>query len=94
MIRAIAGALCCFAVLAAGADEWSQWRGPNRDGKSTEAGLLEKWPDGGPKQMWKTSGLGEGFASFSVGGGRLYTQGQRSGRQYVMAFDLATGKKI
>ncbi len=76
------------------AADWPQWRGPNRDGKSAETGLLEKWPEGGPKSAWKASGLGEGYASMTVAKGRIYTQGQRGEHQYVFAFDEATGKKL
>ena len=76
------------------ADEWPQWRGPRRDGISRETGLLKAWPPGGPKQIWKTTGLGEGFSSFSIAGGKLFTQGQRDGRQYIYAFDVASGKKL
>ncbi len=83
-----------IVAVAASAAEWRQWRGPERDGKSTETGLLKKWPDGGPPLVWKATGIGEGFSSFSAGGGRLYTQGQRDRRQYVIALDQATGRKI
>jgi outer membrane protein assembly factor BamB len=78
------------AVLA----EWTQWRGPARDGKSAETDLLEKWPEGGPKLLWKIDTLGEGYASYSVAGGKLFTQGQKDGRQYLMAIDTATGKTV
>ena len=74
--------------------EWFQWRGPNRDGISTEAGLLKDWPRGGPPQVWRTTGAGNGYSSFSTSGGRLYTLGARAGNEYVMAFDRATGKKV
>lgn len=40
--------------------EWPQWRGPNRDGVSTESGLLKNWPEGGPKLLWEIKGLGTG----------------------------------
>jgi len=83
--------LFTLPLLAA---DWPQWRGPNRDGISPETGLLKAWPSGGPRLVWKATGLGEGYSSFSVAGGRLYTQGQRSGVQYVMAFDVSTGKKL
>ncbi|MBM3810345.1 MAG: polyvinylalcohol dehydrogenase [Acidimicrobiia bacterium] len=79
-----------LAMLAA----WPQWRGPNRDGVSPEKGLLQRWPEGGPKLVWKAQGLGEGYSSMSVADGRIYTQGQRGEVQYVMAFDAATGKKL
>jgi len=90
-MRCAALLLSTLPLLAA---DWPQWRGPNRDGISPETGLLKSWPAGGPKLVWKTTGLGEGYSSFSVAAGRLYTQGQRSGTQYVMAFDVTTGKKL
>ena len=83
--------LCALPICAA---EWPQWRGIQRDGTSPETGLLKAWPEGGPKLAWKAAGLGEGYSSFSVAGGRLYTQGQRAGVQYVMAFDVNTGRKL
>lgn len=75
-------------------DDWPQWRGVNRDGKSAEQGLLKAWPQGGPRLAWRASGLGEGYSSFAVSGGKLYTLGARDGAEYVMAFDEATGRKL
>jgi outer membrane protein assembly factor BamB len=75
-------------------DDWPQWRGPKRDGTSSERGLLKQWPSGGPKLAWQASGAGEGYSSFSTSNGKLYTLGARGGREYVMAFDLQTGKKL
>jgi outer membrane protein assembly factor BamB len=74
--------------------EWPQWRGANRDGISKETGLLKQWPDGGPPLVWKASGAGRGYSSFSISKGRLYTQGLRGEREYVIAFDVATGKEV
>ncbi len=56
--------------------------------------MADSWPAGGPKKLWTAEGLGEGFASFAVADGRLFTQGQRAGKQYVIAVDEATGKKL
>ncbi len=39
------------------ADDWPAFRGPNRDGKSAETGLMKKWPEGGPKLLWSVEGL-------------------------------------
>lgn len=75
-------------------DDWPQWRGVNRDGKSAETGLLRSWPEGGPRLAWRTSGAGEGYSSFAVAGGKLYTLGARGGTEYVMAFDEGTGRKL
>jgi outer membrane protein assembly factor BamB len=75
-------------------DDWPQWRGPNRDGRSVEKGLLKDWPAGGPPLAWQTSGAGEGYSSFAVAGGRVYTLGARAGSEYTFAFDAQTGKKL
>jgi len=80
--------------LAAAAADWPQWRGPERDGISQESGLLQKWPEGGPPLAWKATGLGEGFASIAVAGGRVITQGQAGGGQAVITFDEATGRQL
>jgi len=72
---------------------WPQWRGPNRDGISKETGLLKQWPAEGPALVWKAAGAGSGYSSFSVANGRLYTMGLRGDREFVVAFDVATGKQ-
>lgn len=91
-------ALCVLVLTTSvsnlGLEDWPQWRGVNRDGKSAERGLLKSWPQGGPPRAWQAAGAGEGYSSFSVAGGRLYTLGARGGTEYVVAFDEATGKKI
>ena len=74
--------------------EWFQWRGPNRDGISAETGLLQEWPKSGPPQVWRITGVGNGYSSFSTSAGRLYTLGARSGNEYVFAIDRATGKTV
>jgi outer membrane protein assembly factor BamB len=80
-------------ALAQPAADWPQWRGPNRDGISKETGLLKQWPAEGPPLVWKASGAGGGYSSFSVANGKLYTMGLRGEREYVIAFDVATGKE-
>lgn len=82
------------STQVAPAAEWFQWRGPDRDGISPETGLLQDWPKAGPPQVWRTTGAGNGYSSFSASGGRLYTLGARAGNEYVMAFDRATGRKL
>ena len=81
-----------FAQTANNAS-WPQWRGPNRDGVSKETGLLKQWPAEGPALVWKAAGAGRGYSSFSVANGRLYTMGLRGDREFVVAFDVATGKE-
>lgn len=74
--------------------DWPQWRGPNRDGLSTDTGLLQSWDDDGPDLAWKTSGLGGGYSSISIASGRIFTMGERDGRQFVIALALADGKEL
>ena len=76
------------------AADWPQWRGPNRDAVSAETGLLTSWPKGGPPLTWTSSGLGAGFSSVAVVGGRIYTMGDRGGRQLVLALNEADGKPV
>ena len=92
MLRSLA--LLLVLSLSLAAEDWPQWRGPARDGRSAETGLAAEWPAGGPALLWQAEILGEGYASFAVVGGRLYTQGQKDGRQFVIALDAATGKLI
>ena len=89
------GVIICFLAgnISGFAADWPQWRGPRRDGISPETGLLRAWPAAGPRLVWKTQGLGEGYSTVSVVRGRIYTQGQRGEQQFVLAFDAATGKK-
>jgi outer membrane protein assembly factor BamB len=96
-----AAVITAAIVLSAGAgvstrvpDDWPQWRGPQRDGVSAEKGLLKQWPSGGPRLAWQAAGAGDGYSSFSVSGGRLFTLGAREGTEYVLAFDVASGKRL
>jgi outer membrane protein assembly factor BamB len=75
-------------------DDWPQWRGSNRDGRSGETGLLKAWPAGGPPLAWQAKGAGEGYSSFAVSQGRLITLGARGDTEYVIAFDAASGKRL
>ncbi|HXC70448.1 MAG TPA: PQQ-binding-like beta-propeller repeat protein [Pyrinomonadaceae bacterium] len=91
-------ALCALAQQAVSqvaptTANWPQWRGPNRDGISKETGLLKQWPEGGPPLAWKATGAGRGYSSFSVANGKLYTMGLRGDREFVVAFDVTTGKE-
>lgn len=73
------------------AEDWPQWRGPNRDGKSTETGLLESWPEGGPRQAWQITGLGGGYGSVAVQGGRLLLLGVQHGDTTLFSLSSTDG---
>jgi outer membrane protein assembly factor BamB len=85
------------AHTAAGAEmtaEWPTWRGPARDDLSKDAGLLKEWPKGGPPLAWEAKGLGSGFSSVSVAGGRIFTMGDADGVESVYALNAADGKPL
>lgn len=53
------------------ADDWPQWLGPKRDAVWRETGILEKFPAGGPKVLWRTP-VGAGYSGPAVAKGRVY----------------------
>ena len=77
------------ATLIASAEPgWPQFRGPRRDGISDERGLLQAWPAGGPRLLWSAAGLGRGFSSPVIAGGRLFLTGDFGDECRVLALDL------
>ena len=74
-------------------DDWLQWRGPNRNDISKETGLLQSWPEGGPKQLWVNNSSGLGYAGFSIRGDDLFTLGLEEGREFVLCLNAETGKE-
>ena len=81
-------------LAAPASRDWNQWRGPNRDGKSPEKGLLKKWPKAGPKLLWQGKGLGRGYSSVAFSKGRLFTMGHIQGSANLIAIDAANGQII
>lgn len=77
------------------AEDWPQWRGPNRDGISTEKNLLKQWPQGGaPKVVWQVDGVGAGYSSVAVKDGRVITQGDLDGVEHVIALNADDGSLL
>jgi outer membrane protein assembly factor BamB len=96
LVRGLAAATLAGAVTVhlLAAPDWPQWRGPNRDAQSAETGLLQTWPKGGPPLLWSTKGLGTGYSSVAVSGGRIFTMGDLNRRQFVLAFSDTDGKLL
>ncbi|HUT33598.1 MAG TPA: PQQ-binding-like beta-propeller repeat protein [Planctomycetota bacterium] len=95
MRRALCASGLLWAALALGAAEkeapsaeWPGWRGPNRDGKSPDTGLLKQWPADGPALLWKVDDIGKGYSSVAVAGGLVYITGDAEGALRLFAFDL------
>ncbi len=89
---ALALAACLTPALA---DDYPQWRGPQRDGISKEAGLLKEWPAGGPKLVWQIKEAGFGYGSPAVAGSRIYLiSNQGADNETVQALDAKDGKQL
>ena len=89
----IAGCCCLFTSIASAAD-WPQWRGPNRDGKSADTGLLKEWPKEGPPLAWKIKGLGGGYSGPSIAAGRIFGMSNRGDDEVVWALSEKDGKEL
>jgi outer membrane protein assembly factor BamB len=74
--------------------DWFQWRGPNRDGVSSEQGLLDRWDEQSPPVAWKIAGLGNGFSSLAISEGRLFTLGKFGDETRLIAREAKTGKPL
>ena len=88
--------MCLAAVCALSnfAEDWAQWRGPKRDGISRETGMLQKWPEGGPKLVWENKDVGQGYGTPAVAKGVVYLISNSDlENEFVAAYSLADGKK-
>src|SRR6516225_4175550 len=92
------------------ASDWPQWLGPNRDGVWRETGLVEKFPPGGPKVIWRTP-IDTGYSGPAVANGRVYVMDRERakgpdgkplrvsrsgvpGKERILCLDAANGKII
>lgn len=67
--------LLLAVAFSADAGESPQFRGPWRDGRFEESNLLTSWPEEGPPCLWTTHGLGHGYSSPVIAGGKIYIPG-------------------
>jgi outer membrane protein assembly factor BamB len=95
-MKALLGALA-LALAIAGASpaaDWPQWQGPHRTNVSKETGLLQSWPDGGPKLLWTFNKAGVGYSAPAIVGNRFYTMGARGESEFLIVLDVRTGKEL
>lgn len=95
-VFAFAALLAIFATPAC-ADDWPQFRGPNRDGVWRETGLLQSIPADGLKIVWRTP-VGFGWSSPVVANGRvIVTDVARlvtATKERILCFDETSGKLL
>jgi len=73
--------------------DWTDFRGPNRDGRYDATPILTSWPRQGLRRLWKQP-VGGGYASFVVAGGRAFTIEQRRNQEVVAAYDVQSGREL
>ena len=79
--------------LTMASQDWPQWRGPERDGVSSETGLLTEWPAEGPREVWRIRG-GSGYSTVAVVGGRAFTMFASGEAEFAVCLDVTSGKEI
>jgi len=86
--KSLLAVLIFIMVSCSGRKELSQWRGPDRDGKYPQTGLLNQWPDDGPKMLWSFEGLGAGHGSVSIAEDQLFVLGMPDTIGVIYSFDM------
>ena len=92
-VLALLAALGAAHAAPGASEDWPEFRGPRRDGRSRETGLLTAWPAEGPRTLWRVE-LGSGYSGLSLYKGRLYTLLGRGADELAVALDAATGRTI
>lgn len=80
--------LPCAAVNGDDVASWPEFHGPGRTNISHEAGLLKRWPDGGPPLAWKFSDCGKGYSGVAIAEGRIFTAGDFGDEEMILALDM------
>ncbi|WP_373652614.1 PQQ-binding-like beta-propeller repeat protein [Schlesneria sp. DSM 10557] len=81
------------------AADWPTFRGADRTAFSQEKDLLQEWPAGGPKLLWKADGSGRGYTSPAISNGRIFLLGDSiadvsDSDEYLICLDLKDGKRL
>jgi len=95
-VKAAAGVIVACVLLLGGtcvcAQDWPQWRGPNRDGKVTGFTAPKTWPKE-LKETWKVT-VGEGVATPALVGDKLYVFSRQGGDEILRCLSAADGKEV
>jgi outer membrane protein assembly factor BamB len=87
-------ASCAVACVSGSvfAQDWPQWRGPARDGKASAFAVPKTWP----KELSKkwTVHVGDGVATPSLVGERLYVFARDQGAETARCLNAATGEEL
>ena len=85
-----------LGVVSAVADDWPQWRGPNRDGVWQESGLIERFSTSPIALKWRAP-ISNGYSGPTVAEGRVYVTDRVENPEEcerVLCFDAETGAPL
>jgi outer membrane protein assembly factor BamB len=106
VVATVAGTF--FSNARTRADGWPQWMGPKRDNVWREEGIVDKFPAGGPKVLWRAPVAG-GYAGVAVAEGKVFVtdfvpggelpgdnfeRKTAAGTERVLCLDETTGKEL
>jgi len=97
-------------ACSARADDYPQWMGPRRDGVWREHGVLESFPQGGPKVRWRVPVAG-GYSGPAVAAGKVivtdfvpkpgqarpndpFSKSKLPGTERILCLDESTGNEL
>lgn len=87
----------CLMLLAGSlpADDWTQWRGNNRDGVWHETGVITAFEKSDLEPRWRTP-IGTGYSSPTVANGKVLLMDFDEAKQdeSVRCFDVKTGDEL
>jgi outer membrane protein assembly factor BamB len=92
MNKALLTLILLTSAITINAQEWTQWRGPARDGSVSGKNVPSKWPES-LQRAWRVE-IGEGYSSPVVAGGRVFVHTRRDPEEIVAGINLADGKVI
>src|SRR5712692_5213685 len=85
----------CVLLLSAScvcAQDWPQWRGPNRNAKAEGFKAPQTWPKE-LTQKWKVT-VGSGDATPALVGDKLYVFTRQGGDEVIRCVEAATEKEL
>ena len=74
-------------------EDWPRFLGPTGDNKSSERGILTRWPAAGPPIVWQLP-LGTGYGSPTVSQGRLFQFDRKANQARLRCLESETGEPL
>jgi outer membrane protein assembly factor BamB len=86
------GCVILLSAAGAGAQDWPQWRGPNRDGKATGFKAPKAWPKA-LTEKWRVK-VGDGVATPALVGDKLYVFSRQDGKEITRCLKASDGEEV